>query len=275
MFEDFYDWYDGYEGRISTEDLAAHLDPIIAILTADRDEALRLSEYWKRLDHIHLVQANKATADRDAARDSQRAGEEKLAERAGFGASSYLNVIFDRMPGDEAPRFIDVRDAADTPIKDCDWVERCDGLFSLRLAAAPWAERLCDEYQSDVETFKAERDEARELLDFEQTRLDGAIPMLDELRAEIATLNAHIMAAARVIVSAPSPSREAELERQVEGLREVLEKVTSTATLLQQNSVACAVRHRGLNTSKEGLPGWLATCEQIISRARAALQVQP
>jgi hypothetical protein len=52
----------------------------IATLIRDRDDALRLSEYWKRLDHIHLVQANKATAERDAAIASQRAGDEKLAQ---------------------------------------------------------------------------------------------------------------------------------------------------------------------------------------------------
>lgn len=51
--------------------------------------------------------------------------------------------------------------------------------------------------------------------------------------------------------------------------REILEKLIRAATLLQQNSVACAKLHHGLDIKLNGLPGWLRDTEKAIERARA------
>jgi hypothetical protein len=58
-------------------------------------------------------------------------------------------------------------------------------------------------------------------------------------------------------------------------MRDALEKLVRTASLLQQNSEGCAVNHHGLDFEQQGLPGWLRDTKAAIDDAQAALASPP
>jgi len=45
----------------------------------------------------------------------------------------HVDIVFDRLPGPEAPRFIEVEDASGRSIEFGTWVERPDGKWALRI----------------------------------------------------------------------------------------------------------------------------------------------
>lgn len=55
----------------------------------------------------------------------------------------------------------------------------------------------------------------------------------------------------------------------------VLTKLVSTATLLHQNSVGCAINHYGSDFELHGLPGWLADAENDIVAGKQAISALP
>jgi hypothetical protein len=76
-------------------------------------------------------------------------------------------------------------------------------------------------------------------------------------------------------------ANRAEIFRVVEGLDvkpycqlpdiDLLRSLLRTASLLQQNSVACASLHHGLDVELNGLPGWLRDTQKTIQEATEAL----
>jgi hypothetical protein len=55
-------------------------------------------------------------------------------------------------------------------------------------------------------------------------------------------------------------------------LERALERLSTSAALLQQNSVGCAVKHYGHDIELFGLPGWLQDTKQDIDAVRALLK---
>lgn len=47
--------------------------------------------------------------------------------------ADYIDILFDRDPGHEAPRLVDVVDSSGHEIAIGQWVERPDGLWALRI----------------------------------------------------------------------------------------------------------------------------------------------
>ena len=45
----------------------------------------------------------------------------------------HVDIVFDRPPGPEAPRFIEVEDAGGRSIRFGTWIERPDGTWALRI----------------------------------------------------------------------------------------------------------------------------------------------
>ncbi len=63
----------------------------------------------------------------------------------------------------------------------------------------------------------------------------------------------------------------AQLRDRVAGLEEGLEVLRREATILCQNSMACAANHYGVDFSIFGMPGWLADSQARIEKAAALL----
>jgi hypothetical protein len=68
----------------------------------------------------------------------------RVIEKQGFRVPTrrpdggvYIDVVFDRMPGPEAPRFVEVEDQAGRSVRVGEWLERGDGATVLRIPAAP------------------------------------------------------------------------------------------------------------------------------------------
>lgn len=70
--------------------------------------------------------------------------------------------------------------------------------------------------------------------------------------------NTHSLGNAELIAKAP----------EMAGL---LKRLTTTANLLHQNCVGCAINHHSLDFAQQGLPGWLADAEREIAEARSLL----
>jgi len=62
-----------------------------------------------------------------------------------------------------------------------------------------------------------------------------------------------------------------QLRARVAGLEEGLEVLRREATILCQNSMACAANHYGVDFSIFGMPGWLADSQARIEKAAALL----
>lgn len=82
----------------------------------------------------------------------------------------YIDIVFDRPPGPDAPRFIEVEDHEGKSIKFGEWVKRPDGVWALRLAGEASAglyaalEGLVlfgDDYNKDDPAYLGALDQAR------------------------------------------------------------------------------------------------------------------
>lgn len=47
--------------------------------------------------------------------------------------TKHIDIVFDRAPGHEAPRFIEVEDDAGRSMSYGEWVQRPDGYWALRI----------------------------------------------------------------------------------------------------------------------------------------------
>jgi chromosome segregation ATPase len=103
---------------------------------------------------------------------------------------------------------------------------------------------------------------------------------LDALRGEVERLKAskaHILEDAKQAREAVWQLREddkatiTQLRDRVAGLEEGLEVLRREATILCQNSMACAANHYGVDFSIFGMPGWLADSQARIEKAAALL----
>lgn len=52
-------------------------------------------------------------------------------------AGDYIDIVFDRPPGPEAPRLIEVEDASGRSIRAGEWLQREDGYWVLRISGLP------------------------------------------------------------------------------------------------------------------------------------------
>lgn len=50
------------------------------------------------------------------------------------GMGDFIDILFDREPGHDAPRLVDVLDASGHEIAIGQWIRRPDGLWALRIA---------------------------------------------------------------------------------------------------------------------------------------------
>lgn len=62
------------------------------------------------------------------------------------------------------------------------------------------------------------------------------------------------------------------LRAENEAMREALESAVREASLLHQNSAACAQNHYGEDFAQFGMPQWLADSAERIALARKALE---
>jgi hypothetical protein len=56
----------------------------------------------------------------------------------------HINIVFDGPPGPEGGRFVEIEDAAGRSITLGEWIERDDGLWTLRIGLAEIVDRLGD-----------------------------------------------------------------------------------------------------------------------------------
>lgn len=54
-------------------------------------------------------------------------------------------------------------------------------------------------------------------------------------------------------------------------IKEALERLLTSAKILQQNAEGCAANHYGADFQREGLPGWLRDTKADIDAAQSAL----
>lgn len=62
-----------------------------------------------------------------------------------------------------------------------------------------------------------------------------------------------------------------EMQIDREGMREAFETLRREATMLCQNSMACAANHYGEDFAQHGMPQWLADSQARIQSASAAI----
>lgn len=59
---------------------------------------------------------------------------ERQGWRASAPAAGFVDIVFDRSPGPDAPRFIEVEDEQGRSATVGEWVERADGYWALRIS---------------------------------------------------------------------------------------------------------------------------------------------